>query len=536
MMTWAQQVGHVFFKDVRTTRWFLLGYATLLVLGIVEVAAEQRNDMVPLGALLLRAVAVVICASVVLADAPFNQRAHWATLPYARSAVLAAKGVMIGALLIAAGVALMIALYAFEVPFGETVRPTGISLMGFLALLLATMLIASVERSFVAVVLVLVASVPVFFLFGSLVTTLFSVLPDMYAVAHSAMYASLAGVAVVVLLLSRARRVRTPLRLGVLYAAIVLVGVQFTTADGFAATESTPTSNVTVSATLARRGGGRVATDETLVMALRLQGISPSQRADWFVTGVGIGSSAEWVDRPTSASRLPLNNPPLPLPAGLTWLGAFPLIDAGEAYPDTMRLLRGPTPIILRASSTNDRIHVLSEFGDTVVATGTRVAVRGTMELREPRVLARLPLATSSSLSGHGQRFTVLAASLQPHPEVRLDVESVRKGGRPDLRDYTFVLVNSRRQEAVRMQVTSSYHSRDSWLLAPSISGRVTGVLIPTYHGVTPAGWQQLGMTVVQFDSAWLQESELVIVEWELVGSIPVDAQASINAIASGPP
>lgn len=226
MMTWAQQVGHVFFKDVRTTRWFLLGYATLLVLGIVEVAAEQRNGMVPLGALLLRAVAVVICASVVLADAPFNQRAHWATLPYARSAVLAAKGVMIGALLIAAGVALMIALYAFEVPFGETVRPTGISLMGFLALLLATMLIASVERSFVAVVLVLVASVPVFFLFGSLVTTLFSVVPDMYAVAHSAMYASLAGVAVVVLLLSRARRVRTPLRLGVLYAAIVLVGVQ----------------------------------------------------------------------------------------------------------------------------------------------------------------------------------------------------------------------------------------------------------------------------------------------------------------------
>jgi hypothetical protein len=124
-----------------------------------------------------------------------------------------------------------------------------------------------------------------------------------------------------------------------------------------------------------------------------------------------------------------------------------------------------------------------------------------------------------------------MSAAQRAHPEVEVTLESVLQDSRNDVKHYTFVLVNGVRREAVRMEWPSRSYLHDAWLLAPSAARRTSGKLVPTYYGTTPFGWEQLGMTVVQFDGAWLGESELVIIEWTLVGSVPITAE--FPAVAS---
>ncbi len=527
MMSWTQQVTHVFLKDVHATRWLLFGYAALLVLGIVEVAAELRlptSSGWPLGSLALRAMGGAICASIVLADAPFNPRSHWASLPYARSAILAAKGLMVCILLLFTAVALLAALQAFQVPLSDALRPAVTSLVGFVALLTATALIASVERTLISVAVMLVLAFPALLLLAWFLSTTSRVLFGIGNVPGWVALASLCVAVAVALALLRVRRVRTVLRVGVLYAAVVLVGVQFMPIDGYAFAKA-GLPGVPALAELVRRKVGRQAGDETVFVSVRMRGLLPSQRVDWLASGIRVASSnGSSRELGTSSSRHVLNNAALPLPANLTWLGASPLRDAGD-FTDTTPLYTSPTSIILRPVPSGARAVVLNIVDETSIANVASVSVRGKVEVREPRVFGRLPLTNGARIMREGRRITVLKAGLRPHPELRIDFESVLKDGRQDLAQYTFVLVNNRRGEAVRMAVPEWNHHSDSWLLAPAISARVTGVLRPAYYGMTPAGWQQLGQTVVQFDGAWLQESELVIIEWELVGSLPVAAE-----------
>ncbi len=513
MMTWAQQVRHVFVKDARDSRWLLFAYAALLALGVAEVVAALHvlTGELPLGSVALRATGGLISASIVLADAPFNPRAQWASLPFARSAVFAAKCVIVVLLLMFTGAAVAIALRAFDVPFAELSRPVALSLVPLAALLVATALAASVERSLRAVLVVLLAAVPVFLLLTWLAGVALRSRVLGVSVSNAIMFTTaLLGLALMIALV-RARRVRVPLRVGVMAVATLLVGIQLTPADADSYTPRAPSSGAMANATLIHDAADRATGGDSVRLLLRIAGLTSSQRVEWLPSSVRTTRPSG--DSGTSAilsAGFMLNNPVLPLPAGLTWMGAHPRHDAGLAVADTVREWQTPLPGQMRKALT----------GDVLGAT-----VHGTVELREPRVFGRLPLTANARLTHHGRQFTVVSASQRAHPEVDVTFESVLRDSRNELKHYTFVLQNSTRREAVRMDWPERSSSRDAWLLAPSAALRTGGRLVPTYAGITPAGWEQLSMTVVQFDGAWLGESELVIIEWVLVGSVPVVAE-----------
>ncbi len=527
-MSWTQQVTHVFLKDVRAVRWLLLAYAVLLTIGIAEAvtALSLSTELLPLGSMVFRLLAVVIVTEVMLADSLFSPRAQWASLPYARSAVLAAKCVMIGILLLFTASATVIFLRALDVQMSLMLRPLMRGTLPLAALLSAAALTATVVSSLRAALLVLLCALPALFLIGMVATRL---LPNRVGnTSGPAVLLILIGVAglVGVVHMFRARRATLPTRASVFGSVIILIGLHFATPSVNAAHVRVNAENVTVTAELVQRVGGELRDDKRLVIAPNFSGLTPTQRVQWKPASVQLGIAGAEARTLSSVSlRQILNAPLLPLPSNLAWLGASPRRVVRTLTGDTIGSMLGSANVILRRSETG----VAAVINNEIIHNITHVSVRGSMELREPLLLGRLPLSTNARLVRNGRTITVRSFSLPAQPELSVEFERLPGDGWEDLEHYTFLLVNTQRNEVLRLEWFETNYSPGSWLLAPTISGRTYGLLRPETYGLTPGGSQQINMSAIPFDREWLQAAELVVVEWVFAGSIPVAARAAIQ-------
>ena len=101
-MNWLGQVRHVAAKDVRQTRWLLLGYVAIVALTTRDAAwllVPRRGSPEGL-VLLVVACGMFVVAALVQADSPTRGDAFWASKPLDASAVFAAKLVVTGAIVI----------------------------------------------------------------------------------------------------------------------------------------------------------------------------------------------------------------------------------------------------------------------------------------------------------------------------------------------------------------------------------------------------------------------------------------------------
>jgi hypothetical protein len=439
--------------------------------------------------------------------------------------VLAAKCVLVSVLLLLTGLALATVLSVLDVSVSQTLRAVSFSMLPLAALLAAAALTASMVRNLRTVLLVLIAAVPSIFLLAWFASLLPGSAGTTWGPAGLAGILGLAGLAGLRLLFS-SRRVNAPIRASIFGMTMLLVAVQFTTLNLHALPVRSGSANVSVQAELLPEAMGRLRGDSTLFLSLRLNGLAPSHRVQWKPADVHLSVEGKVARKLSVASSSNvLNSPELPLPQTLTWLGDSPQRLVSTADADSMRVFSASSPVVLRRTETG----VAALINDELINNVSSVSVRGRMELREPRVLGRLSLTQNTRLVQSGRTITVLGASLRAHPELKLEFESVLGEGLQDLDNYMFVLVNKERNEAVRMHWFEREYLSGSWLLAPNASGHTSGLLKPGYFGYTPFGWQQLGQTIVQYDGDWMQNAELVVVEWKFVESIPVEARAAVK-------
>ncbi|MCC6246025.1 MAG: hypothetical protein IT353_24540 [Gemmatimonadaceae bacterium] len=164
-MTWAAQVWHVFRKDMVHMRWMLLGYVLCVLVmitrrGFPSVPTDTADNVLspPLSVvwlivpLLLVAYSMFLVIIATLDESAAKADAAWRVLPLDASAVLAAKLLVIGSLIVigVAGQSLRVSQMALDrTQWLFAIGSTATTLLGWLLLAL---LVASVSRSLVGTI------------------------------------------------------------------------------------------------------------------------------------------------------------------------------------------------------------------------------------------------------------------------------------------------------------------------------------------------------------------------------------------------
>src|SRR5690242_1633466 len=103
-MTWIGEVAHVAWKDVRQQRWLILAYVALVIIAtwramLVALADRPPNVLTAVLPLIL-VLGCLMTAIFVQGDSPTRADAFWLTRPLHPSAVLAAKLLLVGTIIV----------------------------------------------------------------------------------------------------------------------------------------------------------------------------------------------------------------------------------------------------------------------------------------------------------------------------------------------------------------------------------------------------------------------------------------------------
>jgi len=155
-MSWPAELLHVFRRDLRRTRWPLLGYLGALLIAIAIVT----ETLVPSGRIIVGGQTVMLLAPLlvamtVLADSTMRVDAFWAVQPLRRSVVIASKLLYILLVLAMCAVAILVLLSGWHLQLVSANVVSAASLTGFALALLGTALIATACANLVTVGLVL---------------------------------------------------------------------------------------------------------------------------------------------------------------------------------------------------------------------------------------------------------------------------------------------------------------------------------------------------------------------------------------------
>ena len=155
-MSWPAELLHVFRRDLRRTRWPLLGYLGALLIAIAIVT----ETLVPSGRIIVGGQTVMLLAPLlvamtVLADSTMRVDAFWAVQPLRTSVVIASKLLYVLLLLALCAVAILVVLSAWQLHVSSANAVSAASFAVFALLLLGTALIATACANLVTVGLVL---------------------------------------------------------------------------------------------------------------------------------------------------------------------------------------------------------------------------------------------------------------------------------------------------------------------------------------------------------------------------------------------
>lgn len=524
-MSWTQQVWHVFRKDVWDQRWLLGLYAVLVTIGVLEgtgtLPSEQQfgnSYAVPKG-IVLRCVAAFLSASVVLEDSPTGPRAFWATLPFERGAVFAAKSMLLALVLFGHAAALVLPLLHLDVSGTQLSLTLLNSALSYATILVATALFASVVSHLRTVLVLYVGAGLVLWLGFVLLRTPFAL--GEVAVPSWLLTAMLVLAMAALAMVYRARRTnRTRQAIALvgcaclLIAPLVVAGIHpalpHIAADrisGWTATLDLALPDSTNPTFIEYRSFA-----VELNSDVRVDGIPPTERVELITTVASI------VTADGSEERLPIQlthrlaEPKLPVAPNARWVN-------GSATSS-----RDPAPGIQQQSSKGTSVKAAHLQGIS------RLHAEGRLEFREPRLLATVPAALDTLFSVRGWRFALRYGTGAGRPIIGLTTLASTIGGNGEaresmgLRHLSFMLVNEQRGEALRL-FKHGFTASSAWSLAPAAASRTDGILSPSpYQGELNASSR--GTEVL--DLEWLRGAKLVVYEWVLTRTSPVSLSTEL--------
>ncbi len=539
MMSWTQQVLHVFSHDLRALRLLLALYAALLTFGVLQSRGIATNGVAVgnMATLLLYGVPVLLGVLLVLRHPPATPTSHWSSLPYSRSAVWMAKWLSCALVVAGMVLALVAVSEAFDMPRAWTADFVSVRALLLCGLLATSVLVAVVERNLRSALVMLVALPITMSLlafassltprsFRDLITWLTDLLSTIPAISVGIALAMGVG-----LQYYRMQRVSAVMRWSTMGGCVLLLismlnaNVSHRAMSSFERGRSMPPGLVSNRAADVTVSGELVALPDTTLfgkldvaraqLILRLADAPTDLRADWAFSEV-TAEQATGVVEPlrVASSGYSLLMPSLQLSPTLRW----------QTSPDDgMRVVKQPTVRV------GDAWHI----GVPPMARGVPRAVRGAVEFREARILGRLPIAAGARVTVRGAQIALLEIgdnSLLCEPERRRAkcTTSYRNGTllRISMRSMlarneylSFALVHNERREGIRMewQADVRQNALEQQLLSPNRVLRETGLLLPEYRGA-----ERTGSAPLPLDERWLQGAELVVVEWVLVGEVPL--------------
>ena len=224
-MSALAETWHIMKKDVRQSRWLLLGYVVLVVAATASAVTggELAGGHLQMAAVLLMLTGPITAAILVQADSPTRADAFWASQPFRRSAMLGAKLVMV---MLVFGIAMagqLIALAVLHVSARDMRRIMLLSGLIYGCVLLLAMFLATLTsdlKSFVLSVLALFAATAVV----SIGTSAFDWLIGLPALRTTMVGAGLVGVVALLVLLYLRRDLPAARSLAVLALAMIILG------------------------------------------------------------------------------------------------------------------------------------------------------------------------------------------------------------------------------------------------------------------------------------------------------------------------
>ncbi len=158
-MTWFAQLRHVFAKDLRECRWFLLLYVAVVVVATGNASGWPGFALAgfPLASMLVVVIGILAIATVVQADSPTRHDAFWTTHPVRPSAVVGAKLVSLSMLIGFGAVGQGIAAAANGLGGSDVIAPMAVSVVMFGGMLLGAMLVAGLVPTLGAFAFAMVA-------------------------------------------------------------------------------------------------------------------------------------------------------------------------------------------------------------------------------------------------------------------------------------------------------------------------------------------------------------------------------------------
>lgn len=517
-MKWQSQVIHVARKDLRLTGWLILAYVAV-VAGATVGAMEwgvSTAAVAPLPTFGLVLVGMILFAILVQADSPVRSDALWATRPLYPSAVVSAK--LLVTLVLILGLPLLgqlIGLLAHHVAARDLFAILGDSALSYGSWLLMAAVIAALTPDLRTFLVTLVLVTLGWFI--GLQALGFLLNPSMTPGPPPPLLVPVAIIAGMLVLLAQQYLTRD-VRRGVWFASIfAVVSIVLPLVVPRSAWSVVPASGevpdrlrlVGLSLEDIQLQGGSEVT-----MQLHLEGVSPFHQYALVSPVVHLYMpNGTVISHAIGRSPIGLGTPNLRLPGEFQWLGERP---SPEAFT------RGFSIDLPEA-----QVAALSRGG-------ARLVVQGHIEVREPRVMADLPVDPGATTAYEGQRIRIVGVETTtegPSVEVRISAVAPAKSSdferqHSDPRwesPFAYALVNRGQKEALALDRGKS-------------SGSSFGLVLPG-----PRTWtettqlrrnpQYPDTSVAQINQEWLRHARLLLVRWTPVGSYPVAIEARSPAI-----
>ncbi len=534
MTPWLRNVTHVMRYDARALWPFFALHVAVLVYGVLQARGvvafpESSNGSV----VLLYGTAMLFSALLVHRHTPASHSAHWNGLPHDRSAVWAAKWIVLALLLACVVVALLVSASGQPDPQGIIGHFASARAASLSAAIGAAALVAATRRELRTVLLLLLA-LPLLSIPCVLLAALLLPKPIAEFLLHpAALFGATVMAAGVSWWLYEQRGVSSTAATHVLLgSAMLFTGVTVTRGP-------TPTLSAYDRSTVQIRESNAVLNlDNVTVFAerdstsheadysslrLSMQGAPTELRAEWLfasekddarallrMTPVVVLTSTN--PRRLWTFRSELFTPPLPITPTARWLGA-PVSTNGSVATAASAT---PSEWFVQAG-------VLSEIDQA------KGPVDGVVRFSRPVIIARLPFVTGTRsdlpdrqfvISGRGggellcqdePRGARCGMSFRNNSLVRLHMRTTLPESEPSL---SFALFNPSRSEAIELRADFSQTRRRSpgLLFLPPDMLTMDWLLVPSY----------LGSATGKLDDAWLSGAELIIARWEPVGALPV--------------
>ncbi len=540
MTRWQRDVLLVLRNDMRALWPFsslyvaVLIYGVLQARGVVDVGASSG-----VGIFLLYGSAMLCSTLLIHRHTPASPSAHWSGLPHERSAVWAAKWIVLAMLLVCGVTALLISVNGQPDPNGM-IRPfTYARAASLSAAIAAAALVASIKRELRTVLLILL-TLPLI----SVACVLLAFLLLMDEVTHALFHPFVVLFATMLAALtswwlyhqrsvSRTIVIRVVTGSALLFASVIVSrqpSIVYLSEDpSLVLLRESATADrlakVTVFAEYDPRWNDSLNAGYT-TLRLNMEGAPENLRADWIFTSHTAETEAlKDISKTVVTSGGPgrtrfsstLYTPSLPLAPDTRWLGG---------------LRTDGTSVSARRAAFPDFWSV--QAGELKNPERGKNPVDGVVRFSQPAIVARLQIENGTFNSALNQQWRIvehggselLCAKMssrcnESYPTGTLVNLQLRSELMVDNSSLAFAWVNASRNEAVELStatMATKYQNPDLMFL-PSATLMIEWLLVPRYEGTNSA----------QLDDAWLRDAELVIVRWEPVGalSVPITAMGA---------